>query len=314
MFLTDTKRVIRAGFLNFWRNGFVSLASVLILTITLFVIGSLIFFSAIMDASLTQLEEKVDVNVYFIPGASEEQILDLKDSLEALPEVANVTYTSREEALAEFRARHENDFLTIQALEELDENPLGASLNIRAKETTQYEGIARFLDNKNAQAGSGEQIIDKVNYYQNKAAIDRLTSVISGAERLGFAIVLVLAVISIMITFNTIRLAIYSSREEISVMRLVGANNKYVRGPFIVEGFLYGFTSALIVIVLFYPITWWLGGATQQFFGGVNIGEYYRENLGQVVALLIASGALLGIASSFFAVRRYLSKKYMTSS
>lgn len=311
MALTDIKRIIRTGFLNFWRNGFVSLASVLILTITLFVVGSLVFFSAIMDASLTQLENKVDINVYFVAEAPEEEIFSLQESLEKLPEVEEVSYTSREQALKQFRERHEDDFLTIQALEELDENPLGASLNIKARETSQYEGIARFLENTNQGVSGEAQIIDTINYYQNKAAIDRLTAVIEGAERLGFAIVLVLAVISIMITFNTIRLAIYSSREEIAVMRLVGADNKYIRGPFIIEGFLYGLVSALIVIIIFYPLTWWLGGATEQFFGGVNIGDYYRQNFGQVFTILTLSGIGLGIASSFFAVRRYISKKYI---
>ncbi|MEX0933713.1 MAG: permease-like cell division protein FtsX [Candidatus Paceibacterota bacterium] len=314
MLLTNIRRIIRTGFLNFWRNGFVSLASVLILTITLFVIGSLVFFSAIMNASLSQLKDKVDINVYFVTEALEDNIFALQSSLEALPEVKEVSYTSREVALAEFRERHKNDFLTIQALEELDENPLGASLNISAQETSQYESIAHFLDNYSEGREGEVQIVDKINYYQNKVAIDRLAAVIEGSERLGIAIVLVLAVISILITFNTIRLAIYSSREEINVMRLVGADDKYVRGPFIVEGFLYGLVSAIIVSLVFYPLTLWLGGATEQFFGGLNIGKYYQEHFGQVFSILVLSGIVLGVASSFFAVRRYLTKKYLNNS
>lgn len=311
MFFTDTKRIIRTGFLNFWRNGFVSLASILVIVITLFVIGSLIFFNAVMDASLSQLKDKVDINVYFITEVAEEKIFSLKKSLEMLSEVDVVTYTSSEEALSQFKKRHENDFLTIQALEELDKNPLGASLNIRAKETSQYESIARFLDDQNVVTSGATQIIDKVNYYQNKVAIDKLTTIIDSTERLGFAIVLILIIISIIITFNTIRLAIYSSREEISVMRLVGASAKYVRGPFIVEGFIYGIISAFIVVIIFYPLTLWLGGATEQFFGGINIANYYRENFLQIFSIITLSGVVLGVVSSFFAVRRYVNKKYL---
>lgn len=309
--IIDTKRIIRTGFLNFWRNGFVSLASILVITITLFVIGSLIFFSAVMDASLTQLKDKVDVNVYFITEANPDDILSLQKTLELLPEVSSVSYTSREDALVQFKERHINDSLTIQSLEELGENPLGASLNIKAVETSQYESIARFLDDQNSQIAGAAQIIDKVNYYQNKVAIDKLSRIITSAEKLGYAIVIVLVLISIIITFNTIRLAIYSSREEIAIMRLVGANNKYIRGPFIVEGFIYGTLSALIVVALFYPVTLWLGAATEQFFGGINVFNYYTENFIQILSIITFSGVTLGVVSSYFAVRRYVNKKYL---
>ncbi len=308
---TDFKRILRSGFLNFWRNGFVSLASVLIITITLFVLGSLIFFSEIMNASLAQIKNKVDVDVYFVTDATEEDILSLKQSLEAFPEVDKVKYTSREEALVQFKERHKNDFLTLQALEELEENPLGASLNIQAKETSQYESIARFLENKNTLISGEGQIIDKVNYYKNKTAIDKLTKIISITELLGLVIVAVLAVITVVITFNTIRLAIYTSREEIAVMRLVGASNKYVRGPFLVEGFMYGTFSALIVLALFYPLTIWLGDKTEQFFGGINVFDYYITNFGEIFIIMLGGGILLGVFSSYFAVRRYINKKYL---
>jgi len=308
---TDLKRILRSGFLNFWRNGFVSLASILVITITLFVAGSLIFFSAVMNATLEQLQNKVDVDVYFVTEAEEEDIMSIKRSLEGLPEVALVTHTSREEALAQFQERHNDDFLTLQALEELGDNPLGASLNIRAKDPSQYESIARYLEEREALQVGAAQIIDKINYYQNKPAIDKLTKIIQGTKFSGAVIVIILALITIVITFNTIRLAIYTSREEIAVMRLVGANNKYVRGPFLVEGFMYGILSALFVLLLFYPITLWLGGKTAQFFGGINVFDYYMNNFGQIFLVLIGLGIVLGVVSSYFAVRRYISKKYL---
>src|SRR3989344_1982952 len=309
---TDIKRIIRSGILAFLRNGFVSLASVLVITITLFVIGSLIFFSAIMDATLGQIKNKVDVDVYFALSAPEAEVLSLKRSLEGLPEVKTVTYTSRDEALAQFRERHAGDFLTLQALDELEENPLGASLNILAQETSQYESIALFLEDKSKLSeGENTKIIDKVHYYQNKVAIDRLTKIIASAETLGFVIVLVMALIAAIITFSTIRLAIYTSREEIGVMRLVGANKKYIQGPFIVGGFLYGLISSAIVLVIFLPVTLWLGRATEQFFGGINIFTYYIENFGQIFVIVVSSGVILGTVSSFFAVRRYLTPKYL---
>jgi len=301
------KRVIRAGFYSFWRNGFVSLSSILVMVVTLFVIGSTIFSGVILQSTLDQIKDKVDINVYFITTASEADILNIKKNLEQLPEVLSpIVYLSKEEALAEFKERHQNDEFTLQALDELGENPLGATLNIKAKDPSQYESIASFLQGKNALSSDNTNIIDKVNYYQNKEAIDRLTSIINSANNLGFILTLVLVIISILITFNTLRLVIYMSREEISVMRLVGASTGYIRGPFFVAGAIYGFISAVITLILFYPITIWLGSTTEEFFVGLNIFHYYTSNFGQIFLIIICSGVVIGSISSYLAVRKYL--------
>lgn len=306
MFWINIKRIINAGFVNFWRNGFVSLASVLIMVVTLFALGSVMFSSAILESSLTALREKVDVNVYFMTNAPESDILALKTSLERLPEVALVEYITREEALADFQERHSDDQTILNALAELEDNPLGASFNIRAVETSQYEAIATFLESDEALGAGNQVIIDKVNYYDNKPVIEKLSDIVDSSERLGFAVSLILIALSIIITFNTIRLAIYTAREEISVMRLVGASAWYVRGPFIVEGIMYGVAAGIIVVALFYPITVWMGPFTERFFGSINLFTYYLSNFGQIFLLIIGAGVVLGALSSFLAVRRYL--------
>lgn len=306
MLWTSTKRIIKSGFVNFWRNGVVSLAGILVMTITLFVIGSIIFLGAILNTSLEQIKNKVDINVYFTTAAPEEEILSLKSSIETLPEVSFVTYVTRDEALANFRERHKNDYLTLQALDELGENPLGASLSVKAKEPSQYESITKFLESKENISAGGKKIIDKINYYQNKIAIDKLAKIIDSAKKIGLAVTIVLIVISIAIAFNTIRLAIYTAREEIAVMRLVGGNNAYIRGPFLIEGAMYGIISSVITMALFYPVTLWLGRATENFFGGINLFEYYVSNFWQMLAIILLSGIALGAVSSFLAVRKYL--------
>ncbi len=310
--LTDIKRIARAGFLSFWRNKFVSLASMLVITVTLFVVGSLIFVSAALDTALANVKAKVDVDVYFATEAPEEEILGLKKLLLELPEVASVEYTTKESALDQFKKRHESDYLTLQALDEIGDNPLGASLNILAKETSQYETITRFLENQTAAVADAGEFVDSINFYQNKGAIDTLTRIITGAENVGFAAVLALAAISLIITFNTIRLAIYSAREEIAVMRLVGASKRYIQGPFVVEGLLYGLISACVAILVFFPLTYWLGDKVEQFFGGINVYSYYLANFLQIATILLGVGVVLGVGSSFFAVRRYIAKKYIT--
>ena len=301
----NVKRVARYGFIGFVRNGFVSLAAVLIMTITLFVVAALIIGGAALSATLKQLTEKVDVTVYFTTGANEEQIMEVKQSLEALPEVAVVTYMSREEALELFRERHRGDQLTLQALDELGENPLGASLEIRAKEPSQYESIAASLKAQQ-ESGGARSAIDKINFYQNKTAIDRLTNIIENSRRLGVAVALVFGAATLLIAFNTIRLAIYTARDEIGVMNLVGAGHWYVRGPFMIAGVLYGLVSGIVVLLLLYPATLWMGPGSERFFGSFNVFSYFISSFPLIFLVVMGSGIGLGALSSYLAVRRYL--------
>ncbi len=306
MFLITFKRVLRAGLVGFFRNAFVSLSAILVMMVTLFVIGILLFMNAALNATLDQIKDKVDINAYFLTTATEEQILEVKASVEQLPEVALVTYVSREDALKSFKELHKNDQLMLQSLEELGENPLGASLAIRAKDPSQYEMIAKFLEGSIVAQGGEEQIIDYVNYNQNKLVIDRLTGLISAIDRAGLIFSIFLTLASIMIVFNTIRLAIYTNKDEIEVMQLVGADNWFVRGPYIVEGILYGLTSGIIVLFLFYPIALYLGPITENFFGTFNVLTFYISEFDMLFKYIVGSGILLGAVSSYLAVRRYL--------
>ncbi len=305
--LIHAKRIIKSGWKSFVRSGFTSLSSILIMTITLFVVTSLIFVQAALNSSLNDIREKVDVTVYFIPGADESSIKKVEESLSKLPEIKDISYTSSSEALSNFKDKHSNDYLTLQALDELNDNPLGASLNIKANDPSQYESISKYFENDNALSKGALTIIDKIDYSQNKLVIDRLTSIINGAKSLGFIVSFVLIIISIIITFNTIRLIIYMSREEISVMRLVGAGSKYVQGPFIVSGILVGVASAVLTVLLFIPISIWLGNHMTDFIG-INLYNYYKSNFLQLFIIMLGSGILLGGISSFFAISRYLRK------
>jgi len=307
MFSTKAKRIIVSGYKNFVRSGFTSFAGVLIMTITLFVIVSLIFVQAALNSSLNDIKEKVDVTVYFIPDASEDSILEVKEALAKLPEVKDITYTSQEEALINFKEKHSNDYLTLQALDELDSNPLGASLNIRAKDPSQYESISKYFENDATLSRGALTIIDKIDYNQNKMVIDKLTSIINGAKKLGFAVSFILIIISILITFNTIRLIIYMSREEIGVMKLVGAGRRYIRGPFIISGVLVGLTAAILTTVILFPISIWLGNQMTDFIG-INLYAYYKSNFLQLFIIMLCSGAAIGSISSVFAIQRHLKK------
>lgn len=306
MFWTNTKRILKSGFVSFWRNGIVSLSSILVMVVALFMIGGTLILSVFLHAALKEIQDKVDINVYLRTDTVEADALKFKQSLETLPEVSSVSYISKDQALEEFKSRHQNDELTLQALDELGNNPLRPMLNVKAKAPSQYENIAKFLETQSPLSETGNSIVDKVNYNDNKAVIDKLMGIIDGVQRLGFILTIILIIISILITFNTIRLAIYTAREEISVMRLVGANNRYIRGPFIIEGILYGVISAVVTLGLFYPITLWVKNNTASFYNGIDLFQYYVGNFGQISAVIFLSGIALGAIASFFAVRRYL--------
>jgi len=305
------KRVLVTGWKNFARGGAVSAATVLIMTVTLAIIGSLIFLSALLSFTLDTIKNKVDVSVYFVTTASEVEILVVKDQLEKLPQVSSVSYTSSADALTAFRERHANDQLTLQALDELGGNPLDASLAIRAKNPSEYESIVNYLEALPALSAGlpgqgGTSIVDRINYAQNKEVIDRLSLAIQATRTIGFAVVILFAIASILIAFATIRLAIYTAKDEIGVMRLVGASNSYVQGPFIITGIITGISAAIIVLVLLWPATLYTGAKTSDWFGGFNIASYYVDNFAFIAGVLMCSGIVLGAVASVLAIRRYL--------
>lgn len=302
------KRIMKSGMQHVWRNGTVTFASILVTTVTLLVIAMLLFVNAILGFSLNQISEKVDVNIYFYPNAEESVILDVKGELEDLDEVSEVTYISRDDALEQFRERHKDDRLTLQALEELGDNPLGASLNIRTFEPSQYDDVAAFLAPDGGLSGTTQSMIEKINYHQNQRVIERVNSLLNTIERLGLVITIIFIALSVIITVNTLRLAIYASREEISVMQLVGADRGFVQGPFYVAGATYGLISAALTIIILYPLTSWMARQTTDFFGGLSVFDYYIVNFAWMILIILAAGVVIGIIASALAVRGYLRK------
>ncbi len=305
MFSLNIRRILKSGGQNFSRNAFVSLSAVLIMTITLIVFSTILFASALLNQSLVEIQRKVDVNVYFEPTASENSVLEVQADLDTLPEVASVEYVSREQALENFKYRHRNDQDILEALYELEENPLGAILNVKAIDSTQYEKIATYLEERYS-TDQEVSIIDEVNFGQNRELIEKLTDVISAGQKLGGTVTLLFIILSIIITFNTIRLAMYISRDEIKVMRLVGATSTYVSGPFIVTGILYGIVSSLLTLVLLYPLAWWTAPVTVRFFYGIDILQYYMTNFFQFFLVIFFSAVCIGAVSSYIAVKKYL--------
>jgi len=305
---TGFKRIIKAGWLNFKRNTFVSLSAILVMVVMLFIISGVFMTDKLLSETLSSIEDKVDINVYFNSDTSELVVISLRDDIETLPEVKEVTYVSKEAALQQFRDRHENSQTTLSALDELGENPLGATLTIKAQSPSQYDSIAAFLENYQATDITSSNI-DRINYFDNKQAIDTLNNVIDGSQKIGLIMSIVFIIISIIITLNTLRLAIYISRDEIHVMNLVGATEGYISGPFIVTGALYGLISTAVVMISLLPITYWLTGVVQDYFVDINFLDYYVQDFFQLTFWLLLSGIIVGSVASSLAVRNYVSRR-----
>ena len=259
-----------------------------------------------MDDVTEELKNKVDVTAYFVTDTPEEQILVFRDRLEELSQVKEVFYVSQETALEEYRKRHENDLDILRGLEILEDNPFRARLSIRAQQAGDFESIVRFLQNEDILSDNPITVIDKIDFYQNRQVIMRLSSVVDTATLLTRIVIALLVFISFIIVFNIIRLIIYLSREEIKVMRLIGAEDWYIRAPFLVSGGIYGLVGSIVATVLLYPISYWLSPVVERFFEGQGLFSYYVSEFFMLVLILTALGVFVGIFSSYLSTHRYL--------
>lgn len=305
MFWVNFKRILKTGAVNFWRSGVVSFSAVLVMTVTLLILAGALFTSAIVSHSLNSLKNSVNVNINILDRASEEEILSLKSKLEGLPEVESIEYVSRDQALTNYRERHKDEPELLAPIEELDENPLRASLNIKAREIDQYAGVQKYLDENMRQDGENN-IIEEVKYLEKQAVIEKLSGITKAVDRFGFVTSIVFIILSILITLNTIRLTMFISKEEIQVMNLVGAEHGYISGPFVVTGAMYGAISAILVLILLYPITYFASADISKAFFDLNIFSYYVVNFGQFFLVLLFAGIFIGAISSMIAINRYL--------
>ncbi len=300
MFLA-LSRIIKYGLKNFLRNGWLSTATIAVMFLALFVLQGLIIFNVVAKTAITSVQNKIDISVYFKSNIAEDAILNLKKSLEGLSEVKKVEYVSQDQALAEFEARHQENSAVSQAIKELGTNPLLASLNIKANNPKEYAAIAAYLNNQ-----SLSSIIEKVSYAQNQVVINRLISIVDTAKKGGIALSIIAAIIAVLVAFNTIRLAIYSNRDAIGIMRVVGASNNFIRGPYIVEGVLYGILAAVLSFAVIVPLITYASPYVNNFIPDMNLQTYFASNFLHLLGYQLLFGIILGVVSSFIAVRRHL--------
>jgi len=299
--VTTLLRILKYGFQNFWRNGWLSTATVVVMALALLLFQGLILFDVITSTAVSSIQDKIDIAVYFTRTTTEDEILNIQRSLKDLDEVKSADYISSEEALKRFKEDHKDDSTINQALTELSENPLLASLNIKANNPNDYPVIDAYLSSDSF-AGK----VEKVTFGQNRTAIERLSKIIDTVNKVGLAFTLFIAFTACLVAFNTIRLAIYSNREEIGIMKLVGASNMFTKGPYLISGILYGIVGALVALLLAAPFINFASPYFSRLIPEMNLEAYFYSNFSSLFIYLLAFGVVLGITSSWVAIRRYL--------
>lgn len=300
MFLT-IRRTFRAALSNFLRNGWLSIATVSILVMSLFILSVFFVVTVTVDKLLSDIQDKVNISIYFKSDATEQAITEAKADLEKFSDIKSIDYISKEQALDNFKRINAAEPIILQSLDEIGENPLLASLVIKAGDSTQYQIISDYI----IQSPFSSEV-SRVNYGKNKDNIDKLNSIIATIRKTGVSLGIVFAVISLLITFNAVRITIYTYKQEIEVMRLVGASNFFIRLPFIFEGVIYGMVGAVFSTLLLFLSIKFATPYVSTAIPSSNLMAFYLANFWEIFVGQLIFGSCLGTIGSFIAMRRYL--------
>lgn len=309
--LVTLSRIFQSGLTNFIRNAWLAIAAIAVMVITLTIVLFSVIASATFANTIKQITDKIDISVYLNDDISVSKKDDLSSQLKSLPEVRSIDYVSKDEALKRYRKQNENNLDLLMAISQTD-NPLPASFQIKPTDPNNIEPIRKFLETEDVKVLQS----DPTSYSgDRKEAIDRITQATVFFKKAGLIGVVVFAIISMLIIFNTIRMAIFNRREELNIMRLLGASTWYIRGPFVVETVLYGIIAAIVSVVLckalFMVSSTALGASSLGLLDIKYASDYFSNNLWTILAIQLAIGILIGAISSMIATRRYL--KFKTS-
>ncbi len=294
-------RVFKFGWQEVSRNMGISIGTIFIIFIALCLVGGTFLLRGMSENLISTLENKADISVYFKDEAKEEDILVVKKQIEDFPGIKEVEYISKEKALESFKETQKNNQVLMESLAEVGGNPLPSSLNIKATEVFSYESLANFLS-----SGEYKDLIEKINWSETQTIIERLFSISNAIKIGGLATSLILVLIAIAVTFNTIRLAIYSKREEIETMKLIGATNWFIRGPFVVQGLITGLVAGLVAFLFFYGIEAGLSPQSLGIFGELGLFNFFEENILLFLLLQVGGGVIISTFASLVAIQRYL--------
>ena len=298
-------RMVRYGINNFTRNSWLTIAATVVMTVTLVSIFITVAAQSIVQTTVDAISSNVAIGVYLKSGTTTDQAQPIMDKLSRLNSVKAVSFVDSNQALKQVADKNKGDASTLQALTEAT-NELPATISVVMRDlnnTNQFDTfvktdptLQKYIDPSRAPASLGTK----------KGIIQTIGQWMLVAQKIALVLSIVFIALSVLIIFNTIRMAIFTRKEEIQMMKLIGADRQFIRGPFIVEAMVYGFIGAVFATGLGYGLLIF----TQQKIGNfINIQptiESVTTYLGVVLLIMIILGALIGMVSSLLATRRYL--------
>lgn len=300
-------RMVRYGINNFSRNAWLTVAATIVMMITLMIIFVTVAARQVLNDSVAELQKKVDMSIYVKNDTPDDQANKIGDSLKQLSNVQSVLYVSPKQARENFAEEHKNDPKSLEALNNADSSSFFGTLRIGLKninDTTQLEEfvktnelLKKYINPDRKPSFSGTR----------QKAIKTLASSTEFAQRIGIGASVVFIAISSLIVFNTIRMAIFNRKDEIEMMKLIGANKGFIRGPFVIEAMVYGFVAGvlaaglgIVVLNLAKP------GLVQSGVAVEPTINFMTAYLPFVLVSMVLLGAMIGAVSSLLATRRYL--------
>jgi cell division transport system permease protein len=301
MRLIPLLRIFKFSFQDIVRNVWLSLVTVIILVLTLFSVNLLLAVKAISSAAVATVKEKVDISLYLRTTAEPDKIMALKARVSSLPNVKEVKYLSQEEALVIFKKNHEADPQIIEALRELDKNPLTPSLIIKPVDANNFNDLINALNKID------DPIIESRNFEDHKAMLAKINDITRKVSDAGFMVSVIFILITLMVIYNTVKVAIYTHKSEIGIMRLVGASNWFIRGPFLASSLIYSVVSMIIVVTGFLVFLNLLQPYLETFFMGYNFNilSYFTSNFGGIFGVELLVALAINSLASLIAVSKY---------
>jgi len=309
--LLSLSRIIKSGLVNLFRNISLSAAAIAVMMITLTIILFSVLANVTFQNTIAQINSEISISVWLNDSVTTQQINTEIASLRKLPNVKSVSYISKIQALAIYKSEQPNNAQLQQEVTETN-NPLPASIEIKPIDSTKIQTIENFLKKPVTVALEDPQFGNSYGGDQ-KVAIDKIAHATSILREAGLIAIVVFAAVSVLIIFNTIRMAIFNRRDEIRTMRLLGARTWYIRGPFVVESMCYGIFAAIIASLLVDAVFIGSSSALEASSLGlldINYSHtYFVHHFWILLTLELSIGIIIGAVSSVIATRKYLTFK-----
>ncbi len=296
-------RVIKFAFQNIWRNVWLSVITVSMLVLTLVTVNVLLVLQLVTSKAIAFAEQRIEVSVYFNSDVPEDRVVSAASFLRGLAQVRDVETISSEEALERFRVRHAADETILASLGAVEGNPFGPTLVVKAFKASDFPVIIQALDNPQFR----DDIREK-DFSDYESIVARIRSTTERIQLFGAALALLFLIITVLIVFNTVRVTIFIHREEIGIMKLVGASDWFVRGPYLIESLVHSAAATGLVAAAVFPAVASLEPRFNAFFSGEPTGllSYFESHGWQVFLVQFAVLCFITTISTVFAMRKYL--------